>query len=404
LDDSKCKRKCDIFLSPTIVGDQGQALSLPQDYKNSWCNVLVPGELKKNPKEDTNPDTYIQLAGYVREVFGAQYGRRYVHAFSICGDIMRCYVFDRGGGSISHTFHIRKNQKTFSLFVQILWSYVRMSPTQLGFDPTMQTESGEVFLPIKNNLTLHTFVTICGRRFWLLDVLFHQPAIVSRGTICWYAKDEATGKHCVIKDAWRSHTRESEGELFALAKANGVRGLPDCRFYEDVMVDGILDDLQKNVRKGLKYESSRVVKFPQKRLTDVVWMSMFDPNDAGTSRLSRLKVTEDNDAGLVSSISKLSIGHNRKSSMQKGSGLKKAKPYKEERNDWNRIHTRLVFYTIGRPIYRFRSSRQLLEALYDAINSKIHSLHRINRLNRKIGHRSLSRDGGILHRVVSTGT
>lgn len=119
-------------------------------------------------------------------------------------------------------------------------------------------------------------------------------------------------------------------------------------------MDDILDDLQ-DVRKGLTWGSSQVVKFPQKTLADEFWMSTVDPNEAGISRLSRLRIaenSEDNDTDLVSKTSKLSIRH----------------------SSWNRIHTRLVFYMIGRPIYRFKSIRELLEAFYDAIDGKIHIL------------------------------
>jgi len=254
---------------------------------------------------------------------------------------------------------------------------------------------------MKENLALPMFVTICGRRFRLLNVVFHQSAIVSRGTTCWMARDEKTGESCVIKDAWRSHLHGSEGELFALAKKKGVRGLPDCRLYEDVKVDNILDDLQENVRRGLTYGSSKIVKFPAHK----AWASTFDSSKACTSKLSRLKLTEkgednddnntdsisliskqsplkttqkvgDKDANLVSSTSKLSLRKRMsvslKHPMQKLSLRKKAKDSIEMRmKDGNRIHTRLVFYTIGRDIFRFRSIQELLEAFHGAIKCKI---------------------------------
>jgi hypothetical protein len=397
LGDSKSKRKCDIFLSPTILDDENQALLLPRNYQHSWYNVLVPGELKLNPSEDAKAELYLQLASYVREVFGAQCGRRYVHAFSICGDIMRCYLFDRGGGSVSHSFSIGKNQKTFNLFVQILQSYVQMSPALLGFDPAIQTELGEVFLPIKQNLALPMFVSICGRRFQLLNVVFHQSAIASRGTTCWIARDEETREYCVVKDAWRSNLRRPEGELFALAKERGVRGLPDCRFYEDVKVDDILDDLHENVRKGLAYGSSKVVKFPQKQ-ADKSWEASFGGTSrAGTSRAGRLRLTEkdkdnnDNNTGRTPSITKwspLKITKKSKDTEADLASLTSKLSFKqrlfqkgsvpENTKDGNRIHTRLVFYTIGREIYRFGSTQELLEAFHGAITCKRYSFRRIN--------------------------
>jgi hypothetical protein len=400
---SKVKRQCDIFLSPTILDDQARVALLPEHYQHSWHNVLVPGKLKSDPSQDGETEVYLRLASYVREVFGAQCGRRYVHAFSICGDIMRCYIFDRGGGSISHSFHIGKNQKTFNLFVQILRSYVQMSPTLLGFDPTIQTESGQVFLPIKQNLDSPMFVIICGRRFRLLKVVFHRSAIVSRGTTCWVARDEETGENCVVKDAWRSDLHRPEGELYALAKEKGVFGLPDCRFDEDVKVDNIRDDLHENVRKGLTYGSSTVVEFPQKSANES-WEAMFNTSRAGTSRVSQLKLTKndgdnnDNNTGLISSTSKLNqlkITNKGESTdatlasstsklslkallMESSVRDKPKDSIERQMKDGNRIHTRLVFYTIGREIYRFKSTQELLEAFHGAITCKSHSFHRIN--------------------------
>ncbi|RPB27291.1 hypothetical protein L211DRAFT_775225, partial [Terfezia boudieri ATCC MYA-4762] len=78
--------------------------------------------------------TIVQLAAYVREVFGAQFTRRFVHAFTICGSFVRCYLFDRAGVSISERINIRKNHRTEELFIRILQSYASMDPTQLGFD------------------------------------------------------------------------------------------------------------------------------------------------------------------------------------------------------------------------------------------------------------------------------
>ncbi|RPB23540.1 hypothetical protein L211DRAFT_773024, partial [Terfezia boudieri ATCC MYA-4762] len=78
--------------------------------------------------------TTVQLASYVREVFGAQYTRRFVHAFTICGSLVRYHLFDRAGGSISQQINIRKNRRTEELFIRILQAYLSMDPTHLGFD------------------------------------------------------------------------------------------------------------------------------------------------------------------------------------------------------------------------------------------------------------------------------
>jgi len=86
---SEADRKLDIFLTPTDA-------ALP-DGEHDWSNVLVIGEHKQNPDEDRSIKTLVQLAGYVREVFGSQPGRRFVPGFTICGSIMRLWMVDRSG-------------------------------------------------------------------------------------------------------------------------------------------------------------------------------------------------------------------------------------------------------------------------------------------------------------------
>ena len=43
-----------------------------EDSRYRWSHILVAGELKSNPKTDTASIAWIDLARYVREVFGAQ--------------------------------------------------------------------------------------------------------------------------------------------------------------------------------------------------------------------------------------------------------------------------------------------------------------------------------------------
>lgn len=74
---SEANRKLDIFLTHADT-------ALPNGEHN-WSNVLVIGEHKPNPDEDTSSKTTIQLAGYAREVFGSQPDRRFVRNFTICG-------------------------------------------------------------------------------------------------------------------------------------------------------------------------------------------------------------------------------------------------------------------------------------------------------------------------------
>ncbi|KAF8430822.1 hypothetical protein BGX38DRAFT_1277603 [Terfezia claveryi] len=263
---SASNRQCDLFLAPTCT-KFGTSEAAPA-AAHTWPSVLVPVELKASPAKDAAADTTVQLASYVREVFGAQYTRRFVHAFTICGSLVRYHLFDRAGGSISEKINIRKNRRTEELFIRILQAYLSMDPTQLGFDEnyeyvwanntTSSIPSPEAPMP--------QFFKFGGRRFQLLKNVFHRSVIVSRGTTVWEAVDLGSGEACVIKDSWRASWRTAEGHLLALAHNKGVFALSTPIVYGDVVVQlgeqAVVDTID-HIRMGLCYDDARrmVIKF-----------------------------------------------------------------------------------------------------------------------------------------------
>ena len=82
---------------------------------------------------------------------------------------------------------------------------------EFGFDTNYTTGRGEAFLPAKQQ-PMPAFVACSGQRFQLLEAVLCQQAIVSRGTLCWLAENEANNE-CVVKDAWKLKYRQSEGIL-----------------------------------------------------------------------------------------------------------------------------------------------------------------------------------------------
>lgn len=276
-------RKCDIFLANTDIDtesdDDSDATYIPVPADNetsrySWTEVLVPGELKASSGKDGDPDTVVQLAGYVREVFGAQPTRRLVHGFTICGSIFRCYLFDRAGVSASTAFNICKNARALNLFVRVLCAYKLMTPVEMGFDPKYRAERGDVFVST-SKVMQPTWFDFEGRTFRLIDTLFHRSVIVSRGTLCWLAREEdgkGPGVLCVIKDSWRAAWRPAEGDLLRLAASRGVVGLPKPIVYGDVELAGVLDSAE-NLRQGLDYKSARSVKIGEKDADNMYLLS-----------------------------------------------------------------------------------------------------------------------------------
>jgi len=64
-------------------------LNAGEDSKCHWSQILVPGELKRNPLADTASKAWLDLGRYAREVLAAQDTRRYVLRFTLCGPLMR---------------------------------------------------------------------------------------------------------------------------------------------------------------------------------------------------------------------------------------------------------------------------------------------------------------------------
>ena len=252
-------RKCGLFLAPTSTTIE--ALTTTLAAAHPWASVLIPVELKAPRTKDANGDTIIQLATYVREIFGAQLTRRFVHAFTICGTILRCYLFDRAGVSISEMIDIRKNNRTEELFIRILESYVSMDPAQLGFDQNYEYIATNNTISSMPSLEapMPQFFNFCGERFKLRESVFHRPVIVSRGTTCWGAENLRTGKSCIIKDSWRARWRTSEGDLLTLAEKKGVFALPAPILHGDVLVQcreqKVVDTIEQ-VREWLNYNDA----------------------------------------------------------------------------------------------------------------------------------------------------
>jgi hypothetical protein len=72
-----------------------------------WEDVVVVGELKDQQNMGyLSPKMVIQISNYVRETFGTQPGRRFLHAFTILSHKMRCWIFTRSGGVASKSFEL----------------------------------------------------------------------------------------------------------------------------------------------------------------------------------------------------------------------------------------------------------------------------------------------------------
>jgi hypothetical protein len=411
---SEADRKLDIFLTYADV-------ALPNS-EHDWSNVLVIGEHKQNPDEDRSAKTLVQLAGYAREVFGSQPERRFIPGFTICGSIMRLWVFDRSGPYNSEKFDIHKEPERF---ITVIAGYTLMTDAELGLNTFIKRDGTSKYIVAQDvKISLED------------KPIASTKAIVCRGTLCYRGRRPGSMDwEYVVKFAWPSDKRQREGELLKLAKERGVTGIAMWFNHEQITIDGDPDTIS-HFRREMKFgtprrlsskaswvdsnpESSQVYsKLSHGRLRSTT--HLMAPGSGASrkssssgqkrkrderldeTRTSRLKISESEGTRTGATTVRLKEGEsvaNGAHSIQEtvvdslANGRNELQCYvdteslTECENDTydNRVNYCLVTSPAGRPLHSCQSITEFLEALRDAIR----------------GHRSLLEDGRILHRDVS---
>ncbi|KUL91151.1 hypothetical protein ZTR_00757 [Talaromyces verruculosus] len=216
--------------------------SKAEDYfKYPWSRVLILGQLRNNADSDGNPRAWLDFGRYAKEVISAHDGRRFVHGFTLFGNLMRFWMFDRIGGIASGSFDIHANGVRF---VYTILAMHLMDDQQLGLDPTIQTADGKRFIQIQRNRKTERLI--------LDKVITRSHHLSGRGTTCWKAHLESKPKvPLVIKDSWMLEHARDEGQLLREVTKRGVTNVARYYHHEIVHVSGKKDDVQKNVRKRL---------------------------------------------------------------------------------------------------------------------------------------------------------
>ncbi|KAF2804372.1 serine/threonine-protein kinase Sgk2 [Mytilinidion resinicola] len=360
---SVSKRKLDVGLAYNSSNELEE--SDRQSY--DWSHILIPGELKSNPREDNYNSTWLDLVRYAREIFSAQDTRRFVLGFTLCGSIMRLWEFDRLGVVGSTPFDINKDGE---IFASIILGYLWMSEEELGFDPTIVEDDGR-----------YTHIQRDGQveRLCVEELMKRQRSVAGRATTCWRGSlmDESK-RGLVIKDSWEYEERHEEGLLLKEATEAGVKNVARYYHHETVRTGGEVDDILANVRKGL---SNTVGRNPFQRraahsevVTSPITSSALGPG-RGRSKSRSRTITRKRSSSSV------------QASMPPPKRSCSDSPVKQDMQQRrNRVHRRLVMQDIGKSIYEGSSPRAILTGLLGGIR----------------GHESLL-DAKILHRDVSIG-
>jgi hypothetical protein len=356
------KGQMDIFFQKPNRAKSGQF-----KYKH----VLVVGEHKLSPNTADFKSSLLQLTRHVRSIFDDQPMRRFVHAFTIKGTSMELWIFDRSGAYSSGEFDIHREPEKFA---RAIVAYATMDSEAMGLDKSIEWKNG------------HRYIAVEGadgkdERVELKHLLVKQRAVVCRGTTCFATKNG------VAKFSWRSAKRQpSEVKYLKTAREKGVEGVATLVGHCEIVT---ITDL----RAGLEFSKNTQHSF---RMTTHDRSDEYNRlQDSDTSGSSRKRKSLDEGTRPAtrrrsnSQKSTLRQTHD-DDDREREEVNDKPKPslYMPDRNDpyENRILSCLIVYPAGRVISDFKTIRELLEGLRDAIRA----------------HQSLYVKGRILHRDISS--
>ncbi|CAH0054794.1 unnamed protein product [Clonostachys solani] len=331
-------------------------------------DVLVVGEQKKSYDSSRFKADLLQLTRYIRDIFYDQPTRRFVHAFTLCASMMELWVFDRSGAYSSGPFDIHDKP---DMFARALVGYATMDNEAMGLDLFIERETDA-------ESKEHRHVTLDdandnATRIRLVQAMVRQKAVVCRGTTCF-----RTGSNHVAKFSWASDKRKLEVEQLKLAEKRGVKGVARVVAHRQITTIAEL-------REGLDFQERHKFRSEEASFED-------PPSVAKSTNRSSNKRKSSSDHNSDASGSKRRRSNSQKKLVQKlsnGLSIGKVKPslYSRSEDLWeNRVYSCLVISPAGRVISDFKSVRELLESMRDAIRA----------------HQSLYKTGNILHRDISS--
>ncbi|ODA82744.1 hypothetical protein RJ55_01253 [Drechmeria coniospora] len=329
-----------------------------------YKQVLVVGEQKKSYDKGRFKADLLQFTRYVRGVFTDQPTRRFVHGFTLCASMMELWVFDRSGPYSSGPFDIHDEP---DMFARAIVGYATMDDDAMGLDTFIEREDGHRNVTLDDASGNETRVRLGG-------AIVRQKAVICRGTTCFRA-----GKGDVAKFSWTSDKRKLEVKQLRLAEERGVKGV--ARVVAHRRITTIAE-----VREGLQFQERHRFRNEDVHLDN-------PPSATASTKTSSHKRESSSDYTSDASGSKRRRSNRQKSKLatkfNEQLSIAKTKPslYTRGEDPWeNRIYSCLVVSPAGRVINDYKSVRELLESMRDAIKA----------------HQSLYMAGDILHRDISS--
>ncbi|CCM06122.1 uncharacterized protein FIBRA_08371 [Fibroporia radiculosa] len=397
---------------PDLIGGfKPQSLKQPR-----WRHLAIVLEAKPNAGEDPvgtpseeRTKTLIQLAKSARNLLVA-HSRLFVFAVGLYGNIARIYRFDHAAAVVSQAFNYVENPEILHEFFWRFANPINPACGVVGDDPTISMPSHEDRALAKRLFEKHKGERFTGEnnkvcrwitckrpdgaieRYLTYRLVFMNPRLFSRATTVWEAFKEGdeSGKTYVIKDAWRQGARRFEEEFYkdireGVAEQHDLEELCDIA-EEELELRGLAEleyaiDLGEEEMNAHTHEerndpvSPAPSSFDSQPLSDDGFFGppAYDTDQHGSVPSPPPPPYESDDEAPPPYES----GHCTASAAILDRNMAK---YNE------RSHTRLVMKTVGRPISEFESTREMVEALRDAIE----------------GH-GIAYKAGVLHKDVSEG-
>jgi hypothetical protein len=264
---------------------------------------------------------------------------------------MRLCLFDRLGGVASGSFDVNKDGQ---MFVSVILGYLWMNEEELGFDPTIVEGDDKRYTEIQRNSQME--------QLYIEELMKRQGSVVGQATTCWKAclVGGESNNRLVIKDSWEYEERPEEGLLLKEATDAGVENVARYYHHEIVCVGGAVDDVRKNIRKGLNDAGGRN-PFQQWRPTILKAIaSAVASGSSGSERGRRRSNSKTTKRKRSPSSTEISMPPPKR--------ICSVSPVKQDApQQRNRVHRRLMMRDVGKSIYHASSLRAILTGLLGGI-------------------------------------
>jgi len=200
--------------------------------QTDWAFIRSFAEVTRSPEASKQMTDTINAKSYL--LFLCQHDRRFTLALSFTGDrSVRLTVADREGIiRWNKSLVVGQSRQHAQLFLRILSFLSFGSPVDIGLDPNVEIDHTGKCVAI----------TVEGKRFVVVEIIYSLDSIVGRGTRVWVVTH---GTMCyTLKDSWTQH-KCVDSELLMLEKMlldDKLTGrVPTLFCGGEVKINGVVD-------------------------------------------------------------------------------------------------------------------------------------------------------------------